>query len=70
MDIEIFAYHKVNLENENPEYAEILEEYRDGLLLFDLMENEIWTKSKTDTIGLKKYYESNKSKYNWECSNS
>ena len=43
-----------------------MDEYRDGLLLFDLMEKEIWTKSKTDTIGLQKYYEANKSKYNWK----
>jgi peptidyl-prolyl cis-trans isomerase SurA len=35
-------------------------------LLFDLMEKEIWEKSKTDTIGLKKYYDLNKAKYLWK----
>ena len=62
---QLLAYYNDNLENEFPEFKNVMDEYRDGLLLFDLMENEIWTKSKTDTIGLKKYYELNKSKYNW-----
>jgi peptidyl-prolyl cis-trans isomerase SurA len=62
---QLIGYYNDNLENEFPEFKNIMDEYRDGLLLFDLMENEIWTKSKTDTIGLKKYYELNKSKYNW-----
>lgn len=63
---QLIAFYNDNLENEFPEFRNVMDEYRDGLLLFDLMENEIWTKSKTDTIGLKKYYELNKSKYNWK----
>lgn len=63
---QLIAFYNDNLENEFPEFKNVMDEYRDGLLLFDLMENEIWTKSKTDTIGLNKYYESNKSKYNWK----
>jgi peptidyl-prolyl cis-trans isomerase SurA len=55
-----------NLENEFPEFNNVMEEYRDGLLLFDLMEKEIWEKSKTDTIGLKKFYDINKGRYNWK----
>ncbi len=42
-----------NLETEFPDFAAVMNEYRDGLLLFDLMEKEIWNKSKTDTLGLK-----------------
>ncbi|OGS72627.1 MAG: peptidylprolyl isomerase [Flavobacteria bacterium RIFCSPLOWO2_12_FULL_31_7] len=63
---QLITYYNDNLEKEFPEFKNIMDEYRDGLLLFDLMENEIWTKSKTDTVGLKKYYEANKSKYNWK----
>ena len=63
---QLIAYYNDNLENEFPEFKNIMDEYRDGLLLFDLMEKEIWDKSKTDTIGLKKYYDFNKSKYNWK----
>ena len=63
---QLIAFYNDNLENEFPEFKNVMDEYRDGLLLFDLMEKEIWEKSKTDTIGLKKYYEANKSKYNWK----
>ena len=45
-----------NLENKFPEFKDVMEEYRDGLLLFDLMEKEIWEKSKNDTIGLENFY--------------
>jgi peptidyl-prolyl cis-trans isomerase SurA len=63
---QLIAYYNDNLEKEFPEFKNVMDEYRDGLLLFDLMEKEIWTKSKTDTIGLQKYYDANKSKYNWK----
>jgi len=61
----IFQYREDNLEAENQEFANILKEYRDGLLLFDLMEKEVWNKASKDTIGLKAYYNKNKSKYQW-----
>ena len=63
---QLIAYYNDNLENEFSEFKNVMDEYRDGLLLFDLMEKEIWAKSKSDTIGLQKYYETNKSKYNWK----
>lgn len=63
---QLIAFYNDNLENEFSEFKNVMNEYRDGLLLFDLMEKEIWDKSKTDTIGLKKYYDANKSKYNWK----
>ena len=43
-----------------------MDEYRDGLLLFELMEQEIWNKSKSDTLGLQAFYESNKGNYQWK----
>lgn len=64
-DEELNRYYSANLENEFPEFANIMSEYRDGLLLFDLMEKEIWEKSKTDSIGLQRFYENNKQKYQW-----
>ena len=48
-----------------PEFANVMNEYRDGLLLFDLMEKEIWDKSKTDTLGLHSFYDKNKQNYKW-----
>ena len=62
----ILKYREDNLEMENQEFANILKEYRDGLLLFDLMEKEIWNKAAKDTVGLENYYEKNKTKYQWQ----
>lgn len=64
-DEELNKYYNANLESEFPEFANIMDEYRDGLLLFDLMEKEIWEKSKTDTLGLQSFYDKNKQKYQW-----
>jgi peptidyl-prolyl cis-trans isomerase SurA len=59
----LLQYQEENLENENEEFAHILGEYRDGLLLFDLMENEIWKAGSTDSIGVQEYYKANKENY-------
>ncbi len=64
-DEKLNEYYNENLENEFPEFAAVMDEYRDGLLLFDLMEKEIWEKAKTDTIGLQKFYEAHKANYKW-----
>lgn len=61
----IFQFREDNLEVENEEFANILKEYRDGLLLFDLMEKEVWNKASKDSVGLETYYNKNKSKYQW-----
>jgi peptidyl-prolyl cis-trans isomerase SurA len=66
VDQELAQYYDDNLENEFPEFSAVMDEYRDGLLLFDLMEKEIWTKSKTDSIGLKSFYDKNLKNYNWK----
>jgi peptidyl-prolyl cis-trans isomerase SurA len=55
---------KVELEKINPDYRYLMQEYHDGMLLFELMKKEIWDKATEDTIGLKKYYEENQSVYN------
>lgn len=66
VDTQLNQYYNDNLENEFPEFAAVMEEYRDGLLLFDLMEKEIWEKSKTDTLGLEAFYKANTGKYMWK----
>jgi len=62
-DKEILAYYKENLEKTEPEFAYILQEYRDGLLLFELMQQKIWEKSSKDTLGLKNFFDKNLSTY-------
>jgi peptidyl-prolyl cis-trans isomerase SurA len=62
-EAQILAYYKENLIHTEPEYAHILKEYEDGLLLFELMQEKIWTASSKDTLGLKKYFKTNAANY-------
>ncbi|MBF6653584.1 peptidylprolyl isomerase [Flavobacterium columnare] len=66
IDNQLNLYYNENLEKEFPDFENIVAEYRDGLLLFDLMEKEIWNKAKQDSIGLKNYFEQNKLNYQWK----
>ncbi|XKW97366.1 hypothetical protein R8G64_02430 [Tenacibaculum maritimum] len=60
---EILKYFKENLVHTVPEYRNTLNEYKEGLLLFDLMKSKIWDASAKDTLGLKKYFLAHKPKY-------
>lgn len=66
LDEQVITYHNENLENEFPEFRFVMDEYRDGLLLFDLMEKEIWNKAKNDTVGLEKFRLDNLKNYQWK----
>ena len=66
MDKQLNDYYDANLESEFIEFKYVMDEYRDGLLLFDLMEREIWERSKSDTIGQKQFYLDNISNYHWK----
>lgn len=59
-------YFKEKLEDENEDYAAILAEYRDGLLIFDVMNRNIWDKAKTDTVALREYFNKTKQNYQWK----
>lgn len=60
---ELLQYYEEHLEEDNEEFANVITEYRDGLLLFDLMESKIWNAAKNDSVGLKEFYESRKEMY-------
>jgi peptidyl-prolyl cis-trans isomerase SurA len=47
----------------NPDFKILLTEYFEGILLFDVMEREVWKKASDDSIGQQKYFESNAKKY-------
>ena len=59
----ILEIYKNNLESENLDFKFILREYREGLLLFNLMQDKIWTVRDSDSTKLKVYFEENKNKY-------
>ena len=59
-------YADSHLEEKYPEFKALVQEYKDGILLFDLMDREVWDKAVKDTVGLKEFHERNASKYMWE----
>lgn len=65
-DEQVINYYNENLENEFPEFRYVMDEYRDGLMLFDLMEKEIWNRAKSDTTGLMNFHRANIQNYQWK----
>lgn len=66
IDATVKSYQNNNLEKEQPDFANVMQEYKEGLLIFDLMEKEIWEKAKNDTTGLKKFHFDNIKNYQWK----
>lgn len=62
---ETFAYEDAHLEEKYPEFKMLVTEYHDGILLFDLMDKEVWKKAEKDTLGLQNYYEEHMNEYMW-----
>ena len=63
---ELLAYEESQLETKYPEYKALLQEYREGILLFDLTNTKVWTKAVEDTVGLQNFFKANNSNYRWE----
>ena len=61
----MFDYEDANLEEKYPEFRTLVQEYHDGILLFSLMEEQVWNKAVEDTTGLNEFYERNKNNYMW-----
>lgn len=60
------AYEDSQLEEKYPDFRMLVEEYHDGILLFDLTDKNVWSKAVKDTSGLKAYYGANPGKYMWD----
>jgi peptidyl-prolyl cis-trans isomerase SurA len=62
----LIAYEDSQLENKYPEFRALMQEYRDGILLFELTDKEVWSKAVNDTAGLENHYEQNKTRFMWD----
>jgi peptidyl-prolyl cis-trans isomerase SurA len=61
-------YYKKHLEEYNDEFRYQMKEFKEGNMLFEVMERNVWGSASQDTVALKKLYEQNKTKYRWAAS--
>lgn len=62
----ILAYEDSRLEQKHPEFGHLMQEYRDGILLFDISNRKVWDKASKDEKGLDTFFEENKANYKWD----
>jgi peptidyl-prolyl cis-trans isomerase SurA len=62
----VIAYEESRLPEKYPEFRYIYEEYHDGILLFDIMDQKVWSAALADTTGLEAFYREHKKSYMWE----
>lgn len=63
---ETAAAARRRLMSDNAEYRNLVNEYRDGILLFEISNRNVWERSTSDSEGLNRYFDANRSKYSWE----
>jgi peptidyl-prolyl cis-trans isomerase SurA len=63
VDASILSLLEAKIVRENPEYGYLLKEYYEGILLFEIMEKEVWNKASTDSVGQRRFFEANAAQY-------
>ena len=61
----LLKYENGFLEEKYPDFKALMKEYRDGILLFDLTDQKVWSKAVKDTTGLQDFYLKNRLNYMW-----
>lgn len=59
------AYEEKSLEVKYPDFKSLMREYEEGILLFEATKINVWDRANQDSIGLAKFYDMNKSNYQW-----
>ncbi len=56
-----------NLENTEPAYRNLMNEYRDGMLLYEISNRKVWDKANKDVEGQQKYFLAHRDNYKWSA---
>jgi peptidyl-prolyl cis-trans isomerase SurA len=62
---QILAYEEALLPAKYPAYKALVQEYHDGIILYEIMQDQVWNKAVKDTAGLRAFFMENRSKYVW-----
>ncbi len=65
MEESLLNYEEAQLDKKYEDYRMLVKEYRDGILLFQLMDTKVWSKAIDDTTGLREYFNNNRERYTW-----
>jgi Parvulin-like peptidyl-prolyl isomerase len=69
--LNLFEYNQLikfldkSLEDKHPEFRNLMQEYYDGTLVFEISNKEVWNKASEDTEGLERFFEKNKNNFKW-----
>jgi peptidyl-prolyl cis-trans isomerase SurA len=66
-DADVRAYADAHLEEKYEDLRHLVQEYHDGILLFEVSLREVWDKAAKDTAGLEAFFKANKKQYTWEA---
>lgn len=58
-------YYRKHLEEYSNDFKYQMQEFKEGNMLFEIMERNVWSKAANDSLGLKKYYDDHRSSYLW-----
>ncbi len=61
----LLKYEDTKLEGKHDAFRLLMNEYREGILLFELTDQKVWSKAVKDSTGLQNFYDNNKSKFMW-----
>ena len=65
LEDKVLEYEDTQLERKYSDFKSLMKEYRDGILLFELTDQKVWSKAVKDTTGLMNFYQTNKDNYMW-----
>ncbi|MDE6417461.1 MAG: hypothetical protein K2K68_10630, partial [Duncaniella sp.] len=67
LDDRTLEHFKAHIGDDNATYRNLVNEYRDGILLFEISNRNIWDKSNKDKEGLEAFFKANRDKYSWSA---
>ena len=66
LESNLIDFYDKNLERDNKDFSFVYNEYKEGILLFNLLDKSIWNRAKEDSLGQQNYFNSHKGKYIWK----